>query len=83
MPLHSYKQAEYLHNEVPGISIPDQVRRELQQAGDDALRIGLEHAARLVEQARPIVAGVYVVGSFGKYEPVADFVRTLRAAGYR
>ncbi|HHW08426.1 MAG TPA: bifunctional homocysteine S-methyltransferase/methylenetetrahydrofolate reductase [Firmicutes bacterium] len=82
MPLYSLKQAEYLHNEVPGISIPLHVRQELEKAGDDALRIGLEHAAGLVAEARPHIAGVYVVGSFGKYEPIARFVRDLRSAGY-
>lgn len=80
MPLHSFKQAEYLHNEVPGITIPDDLRKDLKAAGDDGLRVGLERAAAMIETASPYIEGVYVVGSFGKHEPVADFVRQLRAA---
>ncbi|MBE3577797.1 MAG: bifunctional homocysteine S-methyltransferase/methylenetetrahydrofolate reductase [Limnochordales bacterium] len=80
MPLHSLKHAEYLHNEVPGISIPKRIRDELEKAGEDGLRVGFEQAAKLVAQAKAsgLVAGIYVVLSFGKHEPVCDFVRKVR-----
>lgn len=78
MPLHSFRHAEYLHNEVPGISIPERIREELARAGDEGLKVGLEQAARLVTEARSLVAGIYVVLSFGKHEPVCDFVRWIR-----
>ena len=80
MPLHSFKHAEYLHNEVPGISIPEKIRHELELAGEDGLRVGFEQAAELVAQAQAagLLAGIYVVLSFGKHEPVCDFVRRVR-----
>lgn len=83
MPLHSFKHAEYLHNEVPGISIPEKIRHELELAGEDGLRVGFEQAAELVTQAQAagLLAGIYVVLSFGKHEPVCDFVRRVRDAG--
>src|SRR5438876_9838199 len=34
LPLHSYRHAEFLHNEVPGITIPDPIRARLRDAGD-------------------------------------------------
>ncbi|HET7558888.1 MAG TPA: bifunctional homocysteine S-methyltransferase/methylenetetrahydrofolate reductase [Limnochordia bacterium] len=78
MPLHSFKHAEYLHNEVPGISIPAAVRAQLQQAGDDGLEVGMEQARTLIAQAAPYIDGVYIVPSFGKIEPVAELVRRLK-----
>src|SRR5439155_1487623 len=44
LPLHSYRHAEFLHNEVPGITIPDPIRARLRDAGDGALQIGIEMA---------------------------------------
>lgn len=78
MPLHSARHAHYLHHEVPGISIPAPVREALEQAGERGLEVGLELAEAVVEAARPWIAGVYVVVSFGKVEPVAGFVRRLK-----
>src|SRR5581483_6157394 len=50
LPLHSFRHAEFLHNEVPGITIPDHVRARLRQAGEGALRVGVEMAQRLVRE---------------------------------
>lgn len=78
MPLHSFKHAEYLHNEVPGIQIPQAVRDALRLAGEDGARVGLEQAEALVHAARPWIAGVYIVLSFGKHEGIARLVARLR-----
>src|SRR3989441_8499008 len=40
LPLHSFRHAEFLHNEVPGITIPDHVRAQLREAGGGAPRGG-------------------------------------------
>jgi methionine synthase I (cobalamin-dependent)/5,10-methylenetetrahydrofolate reductase len=82
MPLHSYKQAEYLHNEVPGISIPDEVRQELKEANENGLQVGLAQAEELIKQAKDLIAGIYIVGSFGKYEPITQFISHLRSSGW-
>ncbi|HEX6970931.1 MAG TPA: bifunctional homocysteine S-methyltransferase/methylenetetrahydrofolate reductase, partial [Limnochordia bacterium] len=70
MPLHSFKHAEYLHHEVPGITIPAAVREALRRAGSEGLRVGLEQAESLVHAARPIISGIYIVLSFGKYHEI-------------
>lgn len=78
MPLHSFKHAEYLHNEVPGISVPKHIRERLAAAGDDGERVGLELAAEVMRQTEPYVAGYYLVPSFGRTEGIAALVETLR-----
>src|SRR5438132_1449817 len=78
LPLHSYRHAEFLHNEVPGITIPDPIRARLRDAGDGALQIGIEMAQRLVCEIRGRYAGIYLVPSFGRFEVVAEVLDALR-----
>ena len=73
------RHAEFLHNEVPGITIPDRVRAAMAAAGDRGAEVGLELAAELLEAGAPAVAGTYVMPSFGRYEQGAELVRRLRA----
>ena len=63
-PLRSHAMARRLHNEVPGISVPDAVLDALDRAGADAPAVGLELAQALVEQSRERVAGIYVIPPF-------------------
>jgi homocysteine S-methyltransferase len=72
LPLHSFRHAEFLHNEVPGITIPDEVRGRLREAGDRALRVGIEMAQSLVHDVRRRYAGAYLMPSFGRFEVVAE-----------
>ena len=53
-----------MHNEVPGIIVPDVVQRALERAGPDAADEGMRIARELYAQARDIAAGVYVVAPF-------------------
>ena len=78
LPLHSFRHAEFLHNEVPGITIPDAVRARMKEAGDRALRQGIEMAQALLQQIRARYAGAYLMPSFGRYEVVAEVLEALR-----
>ncbi len=77
LPLHSARHAEFLHNEVPGITIPDDVRRRLREAGDGALRVGIEMAQELVRVVRTRYAGAYLMPSFGRFEVVAEVLDAI------
>ena len=77
LPLHSSRHAEFLHNEVPGITIPDEIRARMRQAGDAALRTGIEMAQQLVNAIRGRYAGAYLMPSFGRYEVVAEVLDVL------
>jgi homocysteine S-methyltransferase len=77
LPLHSARHAEFLHNEVPGITIPEDVRRRLREAGDGALRVGIEMAQELVRAVRSRYAGAYLMPSFGRFEVVAEVLDAI------
>jgi homocysteine S-methyltransferase len=78
MPLQSARHAEFLHNEVPGITIPDATRVAMRDAGDRGAEVGLEEALALIAGVGDAVAGTYVMPSFGRYEQAAELVRRVR-----
>ena len=79
LPLQSSRHAEFLHNEVPGITIPDAVRAALREAGDRGAEVGLDLTLALLDEVGGRVAGTYIMPSFGRYEQAAELVRRLRA----
>jgi homocysteine S-methyltransferase len=71
-PLTSYKQALRLNNEVPGISIPEPVLKELESAGAAARDRGFALARRMLAWARSEVGGAYLIPPFKRYEEVLE-----------
>jgi methionine synthase / methylenetetrahydrofolate reductase(NADPH) len=63
-PVWSHALALRLHNEVPGIIVPDRVQEALERAGPDGPRVGMEIAQELIEGSRERAAGVYLVAPF-------------------
>jgi homocysteine S-methyltransferase len=82
MPLASSKNAEFLHNEVPGMQVPERIRARLKEAGDrEAQReVGIEVAREaLIEVTEhPRVTGTYVFPPFGSYRAVLRVLEVVR-----
>ena len=70
LPLASYRNAEFLHNEVPGMSVPDAIRERMRKAGngDEARKEGVAIAREMLFAVKDRVQGAYVMPPFGKYE---------------
>ena len=79
LPLVSARHAEFLHNEVPGITIPDAARERMRTAGAGGTEAGIEMADALLVAVEDGVAGTYLMPSFGRYEQAAELVRRIRA----
>ncbi len=79
LPLVGVKHANFLHNEVPGISIPDETRKRIEAAGDEGVKAGVEIAVELVEQAKAWAGGVYIMPQFHKYDMVAEIVEKVKS----
>jgi methionine synthase / methylenetetrahydrofolate reductase(NADPH) len=71
-PLTSHQLAVRIHNEVPGIVVPEHVQRRLLDAGAAAPEVGLELARELLAVSREQAAGVYVVAPFRRPLGVLD-----------
>jgi homocysteine S-methyltransferase len=63
-PLRSFEEADYLANEVPGVTVPPDALRAMEQAGRGAARaVGIDLAACLLHEARKLVSGVIVTAA--------------------
>lgn len=83
MPLVGERNAEFLHNEVPGIVIPDEVRRRMRgTAGDSGVRAGMAICRELLTEARRLgVGGYYLIPPFGRVELALELIGEIRGNG--
>ena len=80
LPLASYRNAEFLHNEVPGMQIPLPIRKRMEAAKTKARarRVGIAIAQEALVAAREKVDGVYIMPPFGRIDSAVDVLRALR-----
>jgi len=79
LPLVSERNTEFLHNEVPGIVIPDEIRSRMRgREKEDGVREGLAIAREFIAAATGLVGGFYIIPPFGKYRVAAELVRFIR-----
>jgi homocysteine S-methyltransferase len=79
LPLYSHKNAEFLHNEVPGMSIPEEIRERMRKAGsgDEARAEGVRIAQEALLAARELAQGAYIMPPFNKVELAVRVVEAL------
>jgi methionine synthase / methylenetetrahydrofolate reductase(NADPH) len=70
-PLYNSGNAEFLHNEVPGIHIPLELRERLHRTTNPQAE-GVQIAHETLLALRPFVQGAYLIPVFGRYDLVAD-----------
>jgi homocysteine S-methyltransferase len=79
MPLIGERNCEYLHNEVPGITVPDEIRRRMKgKEKEEGAAEGLTIARELIDAVRSHVNGFYLIAPFGRPAPVAELVRYIK-----
>lgn len=73
LPLRSSRHAEFLHNEVPGMTIPDHIRTRLASVdAESAKQIGAEYARDIYLAARESFGGVYFMPPFNNYDVIRE-----------
>ncbi len=75
-PLQSLKNAEFLQNEVPGVTIPDEVMEMMQAAGskEKEREIGMEVAKKQIAEILPRVRGLQISAPFGRVKPAVELM---------
>lgn len=71
MPLTSAKNAEFLHNEIPGIKLTDETRHRMALVADDPIaseQEGIAIAKQLIDQVHRYFNGLYLITPFLRYE---------------
>ena len=71
-PLVSLRNAEFMHNEVPGASVPDAIMERMRKAQDrgpeEAREEGVLVARETLAAVRPLVQGVQISPPLGRYD---------------
>jgi len=80
LPLRSVRHASFLHNEVPGITIPPETFERLERAGDAAAE-GIAISQELLRATLGRIAGVYFIAPFGRYQVVTETLEGVDIAG--
>ncbi|MEP6708995.1 MAG: bifunctional homocysteine S-methyltransferase/methylenetetrahydrofolate reductase [Verrucomicrobiota bacterium] len=80
-PLVSGRQAEFLHNEVPGIIVPEEVRKRMAKADAETGRAcGLQLAKEITQAALDRFPGVYLITPFLQYAMTVELAEFARAS---
>ncbi|MCB9707784.1 MAG: bifunctional homocysteine S-methyltransferase/methylenetetrahydrofolate reductase [Myxococcales bacterium] len=79
LPLASYRNAEFLHNEVPGMSVPLAIRDRMRRAGagTEARREGVRIARDMLSAVKDRVAGAYIMPPFGRYDLALEIIEGI------
>jgi methionine synthase I (cobalamin-dependent)/5,10-methylenetetrahydrofolate reductase len=78
LPLANNRHANFLHQEVPGIQIPDSIRERMDRAGENGPREGVRVAVELIEQLREQVQGIYLMPAFNRFDYAAEIVEVVK-----
>lgn len=78
LPLANPRHAAFLHNEVPGLSIPETIRRRMDITGENAAAEGIKIAIELVEQMRPNIQGIYLMPPFNRFDTAAEIIEAVK-----
>ncbi|MCW5204914.1 bifunctional homocysteine S-methyltransferase/methylenetetrahydrofolate reductase, partial [Desulfobulbus sp. N2] len=84
-PLISSRNAEFLHNEVPGIYVPAELRKQLARFDKvaDQRKVALEYTTGLVDKISSFIDGLYLISPLNKWDVILDFVVQARQAGWK
>ncbi len=77
LPLVSVRHASFLHNEVPGIFIPEETHRRIEAAGENGAQAGVEIAVELIQQIKGWAQGIYLMPQFHKFDMIAEIIERV------
>jgi methionine synthase I (cobalamin-dependent)/5,10-methylenetetrahydrofolate reductase len=78
LPLYGVRHALFLNNEVPGVSISDEIQNRIRSTGERAPQEGVQIALELIEQMKGWASGIYLMPAFSRYDLAAEVVEGCR-----
>jgi methionine synthase / methylenetetrahydrofolate reductase(NADPH) len=73
-PIRTYELLIRMHNEAPGIVVPEHVQERYRSAGADARTVGGELGLELLARARELAQGAYVIAPFRAPMNIVEFL---------
>ncbi len=81
LPLANARHAAFLHHEVPGINIPTDLMRRMEESGENGAAVGVQIAIELIQQVRTFSQGIYLIPAFNRFDYAAEIIEAVRAEG--
>ena len=78
LPLASARHAIFMQHEVPGVIIPPETMERMEKAGANESREGIKIALELIEKARPLVQGLYLMPAFSRFDHAAEIIEAVK-----
>ena len=78
LPLISPRHAEFLHNEVPGIQVPAEIRQRMVEAAEASAQEGVRIAVELIKKMRPATNGIYLMPAFNRYDLTVEILDQIK-----
>ncbi|MDI2586973.1 bifunctional homocysteine S-methyltransferase/methylenetetrahydrofolate reductase [Psychrobacillus sp. NEAU-3TGS] len=81
MPLTNIRNSEFLHNEVPGIKLSDDVLERMRACGEDrehATAEGIQIAKELIDTAAELFNGIYIITPFFRYDMSLELIKHIQ-----
>ena len=79
LPLASYRHANFLNQEVPGITISDELVAKMASAGDNGAKTGVEIAIELTKGIKSLAQGIYLMPAFSRYDLAAEIIEEVHS----
>ncbi len=77
LPLRNFKHAEFMHNEIPEMFVPEDIRKRMFEAGENGPIAGVEIAREFLLEVKDLVSGIYLMPPFNKFEMAGEVLEVL------
>ena len=81
MPLTNSRNSEFLHNEVPGIKLSEEVLERMRSCGEDRERAtaeGIQISKELIDTAAELFNGIYIITPFFRYDMSLELIHYIQ-----
>jgi homocysteine S-methyltransferase len=80
MPMVSYKNAQFLNNEIPGIVVPDKYINRFNEnmMREEAEKEGIEIAVDIANKIKSFVDGFYFIAPFNRVNMIVEIMRKIK-----
>ncbi len=79
-PFASERHANFIHQEIPGITVPESILRRLEGTGSEGSKIGTRIAIELVQELKLECHGIYLVPPFNRYDIIAEIIDIVKGS---
>jgi homocysteine S-methyltransferase len=78
LPLANIRHANFLHQEVPGITIPESVLSRMESAGENGGQEGVKIAIEIINELRSSIQGIYIMPAFSRFDLAAEVIEAVK-----